>query len=437
MFNYKKIYIINLNSKKKKICNIKNITDSETMATNQKITPLSPKEFNAELKQNLKFVNLAFKILTHNGPKEYVSNSLSFSKKEGKVIYNETIARFKNYKKLYTAAYNRKVTGGGKSGPNAVFRRPMVVTEKLIEFFSSANLGLATGKTVPGQNVNIPKLNDPNILTFLAPNSTVLHGITNRAILTSLFSLYALINNLKDLSLYNKERQNFPERQNGQVIGADELMFKYFGTSDGSNPSDFEKMSVESQQKLVGQVDNSGNPAVDGSPKPLTAKINGRPRKYYRDAFIEEVDPVTKKKVKREGLKQDKIWLDYYHVFDPTQFAYGAFQSLIKYNSLNENTLRQIAPNDPRLDLLKQIDKDVASKYQSILLSASKEQKAANNFFFQAMLDALNTNNLFNKGEFSLENYPEYYIRASLDLQYAIVAQALSTYHSPKKSRKQ
>lgn len=251
--------------------------------------------------------------------------------------------------RVYTAAFNRKRAGGqGRGGPNSGFRLPLVINDNLIRFFQEANLG---DVVVGGQSYG--RVQDH--LPFLRVGDP-LYGIANRSLLTSLFSLYAKVNNLSDLSNYNRDaaRVQEPDYKNRQILGADALMNRHLGVS-------FEEIRRASTAKLAAMG------VQDGERKPLLTKSRtggpGRTRHYFSD-FRMVVGPDGKKI--KEYTGRHPIWLDYYHAFNPQNFTYGNFQQIILANSFKTADLG----NDPRVGLLGKVNPDAAKAYQQSIEAA-------------------------------------------------------------------
>ena len=261
--------------------------------------------------------------------------------------FNDIIRRIK---KMANAKVSRQKTPGGKKGgPNSGFRTPVRMSQNLVSFFQEANLGMVNGQPLQTS------------LDFLK-STDEMFGLANRVVLTTLFSLYAVVNKLYLNSDYNKDaaRAREPDFINRQILGADALMMKYFRTT-------FDQLRAESQAKLVGQVDASGRPAVDSAMRPQ--KPGGkRTRHYYRDV---EVDAAGKKTGNRGTTHQ--IWLDFYHVFSPSNFTYGSFQNII---SKNVESAKAEFP----------VGEDIAAAYQQMINDYLDAEEAPN---FQSIVDRL------------------------------------------------
>lgn len=126
----------------------------------------------------------------------------------------------KSYAALAKSKKKRAVTAGSRRGGG--FANPIRVTDELREFFKTAELGYIGGVTRKNNVKRTPEAitanpNDPangrlvDVLGLLTER-----GVTSPSLLTPLFSIYALVNNLQD-----------PEHHN--MLHADAHMNRYLG----------------------------------------------------------------------------------------------------------------------------------------------------------------------------------------------------------------
>lgn len=210
----------------------------------------------------------------------------------------------KRLKGYYREALRKKDTKR-KVNINSGVNKPIAVSSAIVNFFQEANLGDAT--TVggaPGQSL----LAEVRPLFFT-------EQLSNRSLLTALFSLYALVNRLADMSEYNRTRAADPvpdkTKRNGGILGADQLMRRVFGDS-------FVRITQKGQAKLTAE----GVQDLQQKPQRLPGE---RQRSYYH---------TISGAVNTRYMK----WNDFYHLFSPDNFTYGNFQSITADNTLKEGT---------------------------------------------------------------------------------------------------
>lgn len=168
---------------------------------------------------NKQFKNLLNKAIKHNSQIMTLVEAMSKLKSgyPGLVYGDKVLTRvdlnnlktmskneFRELKYYFTHSTKKKTKRRvNNSNTKKGFSIPILVTKEMSDFFRQANLGFV----VPGDQSS-GKLND--ILT-LTTNS-----ITTRAILTPLFNIYILLNNLQQ------------DEDNKQLLTSDELMDNYF-----------------------------------------------------------------------------------------------------------------------------------------------------------------------------------------------------------------
>jgi len=191
---------------------------------------MSAKEFKEELNKLVEkldsILDLNSKITNLPKGKTY---ELPDGRKIGRREFNQARSQFvselRNLSKLYTQAKRPKKRAGARR-PGTGFRIPILVSENLRNFFNEAHLGPMD----PRDPKSPPLKNDIVLLTQ--------HGVTSAALLTPLFSIYAIVNKLTERSSSNHTNPRDPrspclplEEMNHQMLGADELMIKHFGST--------------------------------------------------------------------------------------------------------------------------------------------------------------------------------------------------------------
>lgn len=222
-------------------------------------------------------------------------NAYDLSGELGRPVDKNLIKRLKtaNYKQLkslatvYRRAYG-KIPEDRVGTVNSAFNAPLVLTDPLRNFIQRANFG-----TLPAQLGGAP-VADALRLTSQDPASNGAY-LSNRAILSTLFALYA-----KSHALYRNSIENSgkPEdRMNHQVIGADQTMNETLGPL-------FDRLEQADAQGMVDK--KTGRVVRDGEQRPQ----NKRGTRKYVDEFGQ------------------RIWADHYHAFNRRNFSYSAFQKL-------------------------------------------------------------------------------------------------------------
>lgn len=322
-----------------------------------------------------------------------------FTSKDITELQRELYKAMRHNNKLYTAGFKRrKGAGGHKGGPNSGFRLPVVMKQELIDFFSQANLGTVAGTNQRLQDA-LPFLNRANAL----------YGIASRAILTALLSLYAKLNNLSNLSAYNRDpsRVANPDFMNRQLLGADDLMNRVFGAA-------FASIQRKSAAKLaaMGVGDMQQKPQTPG----------GRTRHYYRDT-------VKNAEGKTVRGNMHPIWNDFYHVFSPNNFTYGNFQNIISEltYSTKPGAVNPLPAGAPQGPYLGKVEPELARRYQ--------ENVDLTKDYVQGALRAAGVSDI---NQVQAAAGTELMVRLTLDNAHAVIDRALDAeeQRNPSKSKK-
>jgi hypothetical protein len=193
-------------------------------------TAMSTKEFKAEIKRLISefdnVLDLCAKVALLPRGKTYEIEHDGKIDRIGRREFNQARSQYlslmNNLGKLYAQARKPKKRTGARR-PGTGFRIPIRVSENLSNFFREADLG-----PVDPRDPKSPPLKDK--LELL-----IKHQITSAALLTPLFSIYAIVNRLTEKAAANHcdgDRNKpllSPDQMNLQLLGADELMFKHFG----------------------------------------------------------------------------------------------------------------------------------------------------------------------------------------------------------------
>ena len=160
------------------------------MATQEEVDPLNltTKDFGKKLDQLAKYHNqilkLAAKVYSLGKTQRLqYPNGQQVGRKELRTLSSQYGKELKALRKHYTA-HGRRRKRTRKEGGSAGFKNSILVTDNMRDFFKVANLG-PEDPTVPGS----PPLNQQLAVAQ--------HGVTTRAMLTSLFTIYAYINNMQ------------------------------------------------------------------------------------------------------------------------------------------------------------------------------------------------------------------------------------------------
>lgn len=208
--------------------------------------------------------------------------------REVKSLRSQLAKRINDLAKDYALALKpKRKTGKKKTGTG--FNSPMFVTDNLKDFFIDANNAGAIGRVEPSDPSSPPLgnylyllTNADNYLNTIAAQigQPTIPAITSAGLLTALFAIYALINNLTDNATRNMGKEDV--QKDHQYLGADERMRKYFGNTF----------------------------------RLLTAKGS-------------HVTPNERKKAAEQGRNPVAI-----PPFNPNDFRYAAFQSIVANNRL-------------------------------------------------------------------------------------------------------
>jgi hypothetical protein len=261
-----------------------------------KASLMLPKDFKARVKMHIKVSRELEKLRT-----EAIKNKGTVTK-GGRTLTGTEITALRTlnlkslnklsaiYAKTYTRAKADRV-----SPANGGFRQPIEVKQILINFFRNAPLGTTGGKGASG-----PALQ--SLLPFVQPIQEGQKAYASRAILTTLFTLYAKAHNL---SLRARDNQANPNNMNHQLLSVDEYM------NNALDP-----LLTRLEQKSAQDLADKG--VRDGDRKPLLTP-KGRVRKYLRD----------------DGTQ---VWNDHYHQFRRDNFSYSSLQSIYNqdFSPLNQ-----------------------------------------------------------------------------------------------------
>jgi hypothetical protein len=322
-------------------------------AKKEKAAAMTPADFGKHIETLSKRTKSLFKLekdlekANKEGKTSIVAGGEQIDMKKVTGLKKALVKSIKSLTKIYKSGFSRRRgRGGSRSGPNSGFRQPIVMKPELIEFFKRANLGT----DLQGRRVQ-------DLLPFLREGEA-LYGMTPGAILTPLLGFSAKFNILSDVVALSRDiaRQQVPEFNIRQLLGADPLMMDVFGNM-------FRQITAESKLK----VQRAGGD--DGQPKPQ--RSGTRQRHYYRDV----VKDASGNKVR--GTKHP-IWNDFYHVFNPHNFAYGNFQSIISHGTYKKmGTPGGLPPTDPRAPLLAKVEDRLAKAYQAAINSGMTYPEAA------------------------------------------------------------
>jgi len=255
---------------------------------NKKSKLMTPQDFSDRMSDHVKIA----KELDHLNREALKSgNKVTKNGKEWKVLDIKT-RKTLNYKHMerlatvYRKAYTR-VRPDRVPSANGGIRQPVMVGDRLRQFFAVADLGDAAGRDGAAGPLR-------NILAargFLKQDSPFASG----AILTSLLVLYAKRHNLSARARDNQGKAL--EQQNGQLLSVDDVMNQYLGDI-------LTALEQASAAKLAARG------VVDGQRKPQKLP-SGKDRKYVND-------------------QGQLIWNDHEHAFRRDNFAYGNLQSIYR-----------------------------------------------------------------------------------------------------------
>jgi hypothetical protein len=191
---------------------------------------MTTKDFKAELDR---LVSRFDEVLELNAQIAQLPKGKTYELPDGRKIgrreFNQARAQYvtelKNLYKPFMLAHKPKKRTGARR-PGTGFRIPIRVSENLCGFFREANLGLVDPR-------------DPKSGALKEQVPLLIEGcITSAALLTPLFSIYAIVNNLTSLASSNRTDPRNPksallpaDQMNHQMLGADALMTKWFGST--------------------------------------------------------------------------------------------------------------------------------------------------------------------------------------------------------------
>ena len=168
---------------------------------------LTPKEFGEKLdtlaKHHNNLMKLASKVYALGKTQRLqYPNGATVGRKELRTLSSQYVKELKSLKKNYTS-HGKKPKRKRREGGSAGFKNPILVTDNMRAFFSTANLGPSDPTNAASTPLN----------QVLAVGQ---NGVTTRAIMTPLFNIYAHVNNM----------QKDPE--NKQYLTATPQMNQYF-----------------------------------------------------------------------------------------------------------------------------------------------------------------------------------------------------------------
>jgi len=213
---------------------------------------LEPKDFQAKLDRIVKAQNQILKLASQVyslGKTQKLSypNGKQLGRKELKSLSAQLGKEIKSLKKNYVDHGKRKKRTR-REGTVAGFKNPIIVSENMINFFRTANLGQGiTGVPTFNHEGKIVALADRRSLGSLNQLLAVsTNGITTRAIMTPLFNIYAHVNNMQQ------------DPTNHQFLAATTDMYKYFSQTFASlsaRPAKMSKPDKNGVRKPIPQFD--------------------------------------------------------------------------------------------------------------------------------------------------------------------------------------
>lgn len=206
------------------------------------------------------------------------NNGKSLGRKELRSLLSQLNRDVKSLKKNYVAHGKRKRRTRAP-GTTAGFKNPILVSDAMREFFRTANLGnFAVVTDEKGEQMAVPSATGTPLNSVLAVGT---NGVTTRAIMTTLFNIYADVNRMQQ------------DPKNRQFLTSTPEMDRYF---------------AQTYQRLVAAPQRFTKPDKAGQRKPIP-KFDP---KHFSYARIQSV--VADNTVKKEQL-------------DPQQAAVLADQS--------------------------------------------------------------------------------------------------------------
>lgn len=301
------------------------------------------------------------------------------------VLKTNNLKKLKKMSTFYTKAYSR-IRASRDSSINGGFRQPLLVGEELLNFFRNADFGPLQGKPGNGSQRLVDAL---GFVNGSEPAS--------RAILTSLFTLYAKRHTLTSRASDNIGKP--ADQVNHQLLGVDESMNRLL---------DPLLAGLERSSRL--ELEAKGKRDGDQKPSPTP---KGKQRKYWRDE-----------------ARQLRNWNDWEHVFDRRNFSYSAIQSIyskgIDAKSLKADQNGQKTPylvNNPVLGkaymALLERAKTTRLSDTSKLSILGQAGQTPNDFVLEA-IRSVPTASDADKGALALA--------AKLDSYHLIIQQASATY---------
>ena len=219
------------------------------MATRQQkdYERLTPKQLQDQVLKPInetlgQLVSLAYSVGMAKGQGKEVTNGKGV--KVNKVTINQQLAALRkeinSVKGYHSAAYKKRRarTEGKRTGTG--FSAPIMVRPDLQTFFQKANLG---NKFTVERDLNnkVSETTDTGVklqrsIPYLVDDATLIklgvqYGITTPAILTPLFSIYAMINELSSYATVNQGKKQDDLTYTFGKLGYDPLMADYFSAT--------------------------------------------------------------------------------------------------------------------------------------------------------------------------------------------------------------
>jgi len=214
---------------------------------------ITPKEFGERLdalgKHHTNLMKVASKVYSlGKSQRLQFPNGAVVGRKELRTLSSQFVKELKALKKNYTAHGKKKkrvVTPGGSAG----FKNPIYVTQNMREFFQKANLGPSGVQEVQSGGVEITGSDGVKRRYAINPNSAPLNsllsvglnGITTRAIMTPLFTIYTYVNGMQQ------------DPTNKQFLKSTPLMDQYFQDTYArlrAEPQRYQKIKGTKQDDL-------------------------------------------------------------------------------------------------------------------------------------------------------------------------------------------
>jgi hypothetical protein len=224
-----------------------------------------------------------------------------------KAIQKKFYSALVDMKKIFASSLKKRTGARGNNG----FSNPTRVSDNMVMFFRDV---ISTDPTWNKSFADLSFINDGPMI-----------GVVTSAMLTILFSAYALSFNLQSLSAHNRTPGLKPNRQ---YLGADERMYSFFADT-------FAQATARSERKLAELGVQAGQLKVNSS---LVAKRYAKARRSEaaRLARLAKGKP----KPGDEQPIADNAFItasDYYSVFDPANFLYASIQTIIALNKVKDD----------------------------------------------------------------------------------------------------